>query len=184
MYWLNIVIFINFVQTSHSINGIFIRKASSNTSKSFKNKNESLAKLFRIITKEYLKNCTLGIIYDLNYEQNHPIDFKLYFGNTFLPLIQEAVNFSTSKISTQRYSDKCTNYVIFLRSIFTLKHIMPPDIKSKMVIVSDETPWEIKDFLKSHISRLYKHLLIITHSVSRRHCVSKELIYMYTLFIT
>ncbi|XP_011501708.1 PREDICTED: glutamate receptor ionotropic, kainate 5 [Ceratosolen solmsi marchali] len=183
MHWLYIIIFLIFVQLHQTINGKLIHENPKKSLQSFKNKNESLAKLFQSIANEYLKNCTLGIIYDLNYEQNYPIDFHLYFANTFLPLTQETIDFSAGERPTrERYSDKCTNYVIFLHNIFAIKYIMPPNIKSKIVIVSAETLWEIKDFLKSHIARMYKHLLIITHSVSNKHGAGSYLLYTHKLY--
>lgn len=150
----------------------FLRKDFRKYSKPHQTRTESLAKLLRTVAHDYFSDCTLDVIYDSAYESTYPIDFTLYFKDINLPIVQETVDFSSGGKPRERIVEKCTNYFVFLYKIQAMKHIMAQDTKSKIVIISAETPWEVKDFLKSPTSKNYLNLLIVAHSSSRRTGVS------------
>lgn len=173
MHWFYAVIFATtFLHSAHPNRNHFLRKDPLRSSGSLEIKSRSLASLLRHVATEHFGDCTLGIVYDSNYVVQHPIDFGLYFGDLPFTFTQESVDFSAGERPRERLTDKCTNYLIFLYNIMAMKNIMDQDVTSKIVIVSGESPWEVNDFLKNPVSRLYMHLLIIAHSSSRRSGVS------------
>ena len=160
-----------FLHTTTSLNDLFLLESPWKSPKPYAAKSSSLANLLCHIATNYLQGCTLSIVYDANFElESHPIDFQEYFSDTGLSFTQELVDFSGQP--REKKSDRCINYVVFLYNIQSMKHIMGQNVKSKIVVVSGETPWEVKDFLKGHLSRAYKNLLVIVRSTSRRNGVS------------
>ncbi|XP_016844519.1 ionotropic receptor 21a isoform X1 [Nasonia vitripennis] len=106
---------------------------------------------------------------------------SLYFKDNSLPIIQETVDFSSGGRVREKIVEKCTNYFVFLGDLQAIKYIVEQDTKSKIVIISTETPWEVKDFLKSHLSKNYLNLLIMAYSASSRNDGS-YLLYTHKLY--
>lgn len=171
MYQLKWIVLYNCFASTLGLNNLFLKKDVYRSSIQEQNRTRSLANLLKHVINEYFEDCALGVIYDSNYEIIHPVDFHQYFADLKLTIMQDSVDFSTSEKPRTKQSEKCINYIVFLYNIQAIKRVLSQDNESKIIIVSSETPWEVEDFLKSQLSRVYKNLLVVTHSVSRKNGV-------------
>lgn len=129
---------------------------------------ESLSKLLKNIVHNYFSDCVLIILYDDTFinQQSGTID-KIFNSLPEVSYIQKKVNLTLNK-SIKIDLDKCYSYLIFLNDIYNIGKIINKETINKVVIITESTPWIVKEFLKSYPSRSYTNLLIITHSMSRR----------------
>lgn len=135
-------------------------------------KTTSLVKLLLYIKQNYFEEHPIVVIYDSNFEKHQPIEFKRFLENFSSSFVQERFDFSFSEKSRARLRDKIYNYIIFVEKVDSIKHLMKPDSRSRIVLITADTSWTIRDFLKSQLSRFYAHLLILTQATSRRAGVS------------
>ncbi|KAL7301884.1 hypothetical protein TKK_0005486 [Trichogramma kaykai] len=168
--------------SSEARRDLFLKKDVFRSSLAEQNRTSSLANLLRHLIDAYFDHCTLKVVYDSNYEIIHPVDFHRYFGGLKLSVVQDSVDISRGVGTKNDRSDKCTNYVIFLYNIYAVTHILSQENEAKIVIVSSESPWEVKDFLRNHASRIYKNLLVIAHSTSRKNGYGSYLLYTHKLY--
>lgn len=142
-----------------------------NETNKFKNEMTSLMRLLLHIKNNYFEDRPIFIKYDSNFEKHLPLDFKQIsrvFSTSFL---QEQVYPSLKKKFPHIKHVNC-NYIIFLEKLNSVKNFIAPNSKSKIVLITIDASWIVRDFLKSHLSRFYENLLILTHSLSRRANVS------------
>ena len=151
----------------------FIMQVKNNDElKKHEAKTTSLVKLLLYIKNNYFEEHPIVVIYDSNFEKHQPIEFKNFLENFSSSFVQERFDFTSSQKSRARLRDKNYNYIIFAERVDSIKHLMEPDARSKIVLITADTSWTIRDFLKSQLSRFYAHLLILTHAMSRRAGVS------------
>ncbi|XP_034950331.1 ionotropic receptor 21a [Chelonus insularis] len=85
-------------------------------------------------------------------------------------------------ITPSTIRNKCYHYMIFLDDIYTLNDVIEKEMVNKVLIISESTPWTVKEYLKSPASRSYLNILIITHSMSKKTEESSYLLYTHKLF--
>ncbi|XP_033231971.1 ionotropic receptor 21a [Belonocnema kinseyi] len=141
----------------------------------------SLVKLLLYIKQNYFEEHPIVVIYDSNFEKHQPIEFKCFMDIFSSSFVQESFDFSFSEKSRAHLRDKIYNYIIFVEKVDSIKHLMKPDVKSKIVLITADTSWTIRDFLKSQLSRFYAHLLIVTQTLSRR--VDSYLLFTHKLYV-
>lgn len=155
---------------SFSMSTIF-QLQSYNETNELENEMTSLIKLLLHIKNNYFEDRPIFVKYDSNFEKHHPVDFKRFSKEFSASFVQEQVDPSTPK-KLQRLKHVNCNYIIFMEKLNSVKYFIEPNSKSKIVLITIDTSWTVKDFLKSHLSRFYANLLILTHSLSRRADVS------------
>lgn len=133
---------------------------------------KSLSKLTEKIINNYFDGCVLVVLYDETY-LNEKIDTinDLFDAQPRVSYVQKKINL-TIKNNNYVVNDKCYNYLIFLNDVYDIDRVIDKETINKILIITESTPWTVKDYLKSHSSRFYTNLLIITHSMSRRTEVS------------
>ncbi|XP_043285593.1 ionotropic receptor 21a [Venturia canescens] len=88
---------------------------------------------------------------------------------------------NSQNLRNQR-KDKCYNHMVFLDDIYSVDKIMRKETRNKILVVSESTPWAVRDFLKSYASRFYVHLLVVTHTISQRTKEGTYLLYTHKLY--
>ncbi|XP_044020596.1 ionotropic receptor 21a [Aphidius gifuensis] len=143
---------------------------------------ESLSKLTEKIINNYFGGCVLVVLYDETY-LNEKIDTikKLFDAQPRVSYVQKKINL-TRKDNNYVVADKCYNYLIFLNDVYDIGKVIGKETINKILIITESTPWTVKDYLRSHPSRFYTNLLIITHSMSRRTEAGSYLLYTHHLY--
>lgn len=132
----------------------------------------SLGRLLQHVVSKYFGGCVVIVIHDdTAFVQHEDLLRGLFQDSQAVSFIQKHIN-KTRKDPPLIMSDKCYHYLIILADIYNLGKIIPKDTANKVLIVSESTPWTVKEYLKSLASRSYTNLLIITHSISRRAIVN------------
>ncbi|XP_063977989.1 ionotropic receptor 21a-like isoform X2 [Diachasmimorpha longicaudata] len=143
---------------------------------------DSLGRLLSYIFKEYYSGCDIKIIYDdKTIEQQPGVLQGLYSSLSFGSLIQRSADAALNQ-TPRAIKDKCYNYLIFLNDVYSIGNVIEEETVNKVLLVTESTPWTVKEFLKSFISRSYTNLVIITHSMSRRTEEGSFLLYTHRLY--
>ncbi|THK32945.1 ionotropic receptor 21a [Diachasma alloeum] len=143
---------------------------------------DSLDRLLSYILKEYFGGCVIIIIYDdKTIEQQPGLLQGLYTSFPFASFIQKSTNTSLGQVPII-FKDKCYNYMIFLDDVYYIENVIEEETVNKVLLITESTPWTVKEFLKSFISRSYTNLVIITHSMSRRTEEGSFLLYTHRLY--
>ena len=128
---------------------------------------QSLTRLLHHITTKYFEGCDIVTYYDGRSNVHEPIDFKhLYKNFPFVSFVKQ--NSTNSEQVKHNSRHKCYNYMIFIKNIFSIDQIMKRETRNKILVITESTPWAVKDFLKSYAARSYVNLLVALHSTSRR----------------
>lgn len=151
---------------------VLFQLQNNNETNKLENEMTSLMKLLLHIKNNYFEDRPIFIKYDSNFEKHNPVDFKHFSKEFSASFVQEQVNSSLPLKKIQRLKNVNCNYIIFVEKLNSLKNLMEPDAKSKIVLITIDTSWIVRDFLKSYLSRFYVNLLILTHSLSQRADVS------------
>lgn len=183
VYLLILVVFINGVACRATINptdtinsngGLVLDSLNAKTE-------NSLTRLLYRITQKYFEGCDVFTYHDDKYEAREPKFFRyLYKALPLGSFIKRSGNLTSSKVWTYRPMGNCHSHMIFLDNIFTVDKIIEKDISNKILIVTESTPWTVKDFLKSYPARFYVNLLVICKSMSQ---TTKARAVYFALFI-
>ena len=166
----HIILLLSFIQSISM--QLIMHLQNHNLFEKYEGKTASLVKLLLHIKINYFGDHPIFIIYDPNFEKHQPIEFKSFFDAFPVSFVQVEADFSSSLKPNTRLSDKFYNYIIFVESVHSVKHLMDPDSRSKIVLITADTSWTIRDFLKSHSSRLYANLLILIRAITQQTGVS------------
>ncbi|XP_011301218.1 glutamate receptor ionotropic, delta-2 [Fopius arisanus] len=143
---------------------------------------ESLGRLLDYILREYFGGCVVITIYDDKSIEQLPGFLKgLYSSLPFASFIQRSTNASLNQVPIV-FKDKCYNYMIFLDDIYSIEKIIAKETVNKVLVITESTPWKVKEFLKSFSARFYVNLVIITHSMSKRTEEGSFLLYTHRLY--
>ncbi|XP_058803801.1 cilia- and flagella-associated protein 58-like [Phymastichus coffea] len=143
----------------------------------------SLIPLLRHLVTEYFEDCALGLIHDASYGAGRPLDLRAYFERLPFAVTQERLDVSGRERPRERRPHKCTNYVLFLSRLTAIGQVLARGLSSKIVVVvSAETSWEVKNLLRSDVTRYYANLLVVCHSASRKSGNGAYLLYTSELY--
>ncbi|KAG8034794.1 hypothetical protein G9C98_007870 [Cotesia typhae] len=156
---------------------VFNKKLSDSSART-----ESLGRLLKHIFRKYFNGCTVIMMYgDKIYTEYPGLLNMLNEELSSVSFIRRDFNNSQSE-SSDKLQFKCYNYLLFLNNIYSLQNTLSRQNNKKVVVVSQSTPWTVKEFLKSFPSRSYINLLIISHTMSERTEPGSYLLYTHKLY--
>ncbi|XP_057329034.1 ionotropic receptor 21a [Microplitis mediator] len=175
-----LTIFLAVVYSNHLDNSKekFLKQYPSSRARS-----ESLGRLLNHIFHEYFTGCIVITIYDDKVNTNYPGLVNNLNGDlSDVSFVRNHLNNSLDQ-SPLKCQNKCYHYLMFLNNIYDITKVLSKESTNKVVIVSQSTPWIVKEFLKSFSSRSYTNLLVITHSMSERTEQGSYLLYTHKLYV-
>nr|AQN78512.1 ionotropic receptor 6 [Meteorus pulchricornis] len=142
----------------------------------------SLSLLSHHVVDTYFHGCAVIAIHDDIVFKRHPGLLRNIFRNSpGVTFVQQHLNITRTE-PPLRFRDKCYHFMIFLDNIYDLSKIIREESVNKVLVISESTPWTVKEYLKSFPSRSYVNLLVITHSMSQRTGEGSYLLYTHELF--
>ncbi|XP_014213410.1 ionotropic receptor 21a [Copidosoma floridanum] len=130
-------------------------------------------------------DCSLAVVYEPSYEQRHAPGLR-----QLLKFHEQDGGFSS--VTWLRFDDArgpieprrdvCTDYILLVEHVSSVSRVLFHNVLSNIVVVTADSPWEVKAFLRSQLARSYLHLLVVAHSTSQRTPNGTYVLYGHKLY--
>ncbi|XP_046621130.1 ionotropic receptor 21a [Neodiprion virginianus] len=141
---------------------------------------ESLLGLLTHVGENYFNDCsTTVILYDDAFETRYGTVLEEFLKNLPSTYVKKRVKLTDDFLHAL---EACRNHILFLENLNNVRNALEQQSDGKVVVVTGANTWDVLDFLKSPVSRLYKNLLIIARSTSRTAKEGSFVLYTHELY--
>ncbi|XP_020706796.2 ionotropic receptor 21a [Athalia rosae] len=152
----------------------------------------NLLNLLKYLVNFHFQDCTTtGIYYDDVFESSvnkqlindlvMNLSTSYYIKTRVSKTIGRALD--SSKPCLKNFPEEsCTNYVLFLKNLTTIKDVVEKQSSRKVIVVSKSSSWDVYEFLKNPVTRLYQNLVVVARSNDRSTEKGSLLLFTHKLY--